>query len=75
MEIDQNKLNQIIQILNLEKIKLTYKVELLLYPKQIDEEFEKKVTTLKKELGSDVILRIVEEGEIYNGEPIVPNQS
>jgi len=71
MVLDQNSLNHIVQILNLEQIIVSQKIELLLFPIKIDDEFNKKVDSLKKELGHDVILKIVEEGEICNVKSIV----
>ena len=75
MNLDENKLNQIIQVLNLEKIKVVQKIELWLYPNQTDKEFNEKVESLKKELGQKIILKIIEEGRIEDAKSIVSNES
>jgi len=64
--IDQNQINQIAQFLNLEKINVIQKIELLCFPKVNNDEFKIKVENVKKELKKipNVDLHIVEEGDI-----------
>jgi|LSQX01.2.fsa_nt_gb hypothetical protein len=64
--IDQNKLNQIIQFLNLEKINVVQKIELYCFPREYSKEFEQKVKTIQKDIGNNITLKIIYEGEIEN---------
>ncbi len=73
--IDQNQLNQIVQFLNLEKIVVRQKIELYGFPKERTEEFEKKLEIVKKQLGNNVDLKIVNEGEIVNDNIELPAES
>lgn len=67
MNLDQNVIHKIGQFLNLEKIVVRQKVELLLFRNENDEEFDEKLDFLKEKF-KNVIFTIVEKGELGNGE-------
>jgi len=67
MNLDQNTIHKIGQFLNLEKIVVRQKVELLLFRNENDEEFDEKLEFLKEKF-KNVIFTIVEKGELSNGE-------
>lgn len=75
MVLDEYKINQIIQILNLERIKLIQKLEIWLYPNQINEEFIKNLESIKKEFNHNIVFKIVEEGEYKDVQNIISNQN
>jgi len=62
--IDQSKLNEIARFLNLEKMLIRNKLELYCTPNSNDEEFKKRVEIIRKEIGNEAELKIIEEGEI-----------
>ena len=67
--IDNNQLNQIAKKLNLEKISVIQKVEILCFPKKNDKEFKEKFKKVEKDvkkISKQIDLKIVEEGEIDN---------
>jgi hypothetical protein len=62
--LDQRKLNYIGTFLDLEKLIVRQKVELLCFLKNNSDEIKKKIDIIKTELGPSIDLKIVEEGEI-----------
>ena len=73
--IDQNRLNQIVNFLNLEKIVVREKLEVYCFPKEQTEDFYKKVEMVKKDLGNSIDLKIVNEGELINDNIELPVES
>jgi len=69
MELDQNTINYIIQFLKLNKLLVRQEISLLCHPSKEDEEFEEKCEIIKKQLGHNVTLKIVREGEICDDKP------
>jgi hypothetical protein len=71
--IDQRNLDRIVNFLGLEKIIVLQKIEIICFPNMNLEtpDFNEKIEKVKKELkklGSDIELKIVEEGEIDNND-------
>jgi len=64
--VNEENIDKIIRFLNLEKITVKQKFELLLFPTKIDNEFDEKIKFLEKELGCDVTIKIVDEGVYKN---------
>ena len=75
MVVNEENINRIVKFLNLEKIVVKQRFELLIYPTKVDNELDEKIEFLKKELGYDVTIKIVEEGDHKNGKDIVSIQS
>lgn len=69
MNLDDNIIRKIGQFLNLEKIVVRKKVELLLFKNENEnnQEFDEKVEALREKF-KDVIFTIVEKGELTNVE-------
>lgn len=69
--ITDNDLGKIQLKLDLEKIQLIHKLDILLFPKKIDENFCRKVDELREEIkglkDNRISLKIIQEGEILDG--------